>query len=140
MFAFLKRFLRPQNSLLTFLLLTCLVRYLNALNPLTRSTCSLLAVLKLFVLPSSQFLHIFSFPFFSSLSLSLFHLRREYPCDHYTSVITVTLLMTGCPRVEVHATALQLLQILDKRFFGSSVGTLHSDNEKGMNSPTSIHN
>lgn len=41
--------------------------------------------------------------------------------------------MTGCPRVEVHATALQLLQILDKRFFGSVVGTLHSDNEKGMN-------
>ncbi|XP_017861895.1 PREDICTED: protein furry isoform X7 [Drosophila arizonae] len=38
--------------------------------------------------------------------------------------------MTGCPRVEVHATALQLLQILDKRFFGSSVGNLHSDNEK----------
>lgn len=138
MFAFLKRFLRPQNSLLTFLLLTCLVRYLNALNPLTRSTCSLLAVLKLFVLPSSQFCKFSHFHLF--FSLSLFHLRREYPCDHYTSVITVTLLMTGCPRVEVHATALQLLQILDKRFFGSSVGTLHSDNEKGMNSPTSIHN
>lgn len=139
MFEFLKRFLRPQNSLLTFLLLTCLVRYLNALNPLTRSTCSLLAVLKLFVLPSSQFC-TFSHFHFSALSLSPFQLRREYPCDHYTSVITVTLLMTGCPRVEVHATALQLLQILDKRFFGSSVGTLHSDNEKGMNSPTSIHN
>jgi len=65
---------------------------------------------------------VFSFPFN----------YREYPCDHYTSVITVTLLMTGCPRVEVHATALQLLQILDKRFFGSVVGTLHSDTEKGM--------
>lgn len=56
---------------------------------------------------------------------------REYPCDHYTSVITVTLLMTGCPRVEVHSTALLLLQILDKRFFGS-VGPLHAENEKGM--------
>ena len=39
--------------------------------------------------------------------------------------------MTGCPRVEVHSTALLLLQILDKRFFGS-VGPLHSENEKGM--------
>lgn len=42
--------------------------------------------------------------------------------------------MTGCPRVEVHSTALQLLQILDKRFFGS-VASLHSDNEKGMFDP-----
>jgi len=66
----------------------------------------------------------------TSLQISIY-IFREYPCDHYTSVITVTLLMTGCPRVEVHATALQLLQILDKRFFGSVVGTLHSDNEKG---------
>lgn len=60
----------------------------------------------------------------------LFVYYREYPCDHYTSVITVTLLMTGCPRVEIHSTALLLLQILDKRFFGN-VSTLHSDNEKG---------
>ncbi|KAH8379722.1 hypothetical protein KR009_006815 [Drosophila setifemur] len=66
------------------------------------------------------------------LALASIFSAKEYPCDHYTSVITVTLLMTGCPRVEVHATALQLLQILDKRFFGSVVGTLHSDNEKGM--------
>ncbi|KAH8317923.1 hypothetical protein KR067_009778 [Drosophila pandora] len=65
------------------------------------------------------------------LALASIFSAKEYPCDHYTSVITVTLLMTGCPRVEVHATALQLLQILDKRFFGSVVGTLHSDNEKG---------
>ncbi|XP_034102978.1 protein furry isoform X4 [Drosophila albomicans] len=64
------------------------------------------------------------------LALASIFSAKEYPCDHYTSVITVTLLMTGCPRVEVHATALQLLQILDKRFFGSVVGTLHSDNEK----------
>ncbi|CAD7002946.1 unnamed protein product [Ceratitis capitata] len=65
------------------------------------------------------------------LALASIFSAREYPCDHYTSVITVTLLMTGCPRVEVHSTALQLLQILDKRFFGS-VASLHSDNEKGM--------
>ncbi|KAM8710624.1 hypothetical protein ACLKA7_017276 [Drosophila subpalustris] len=69
------------------------------------------------------------------LALASIFSAKEYPCDHYTSVITVTLLMTGCPRVEVHATALQLLQILDKRFFGSVVGTLHSDNEKGRNYP-----
>ena len=44
---------------------------------------------------------------------------REYPCDHYTAIINVTLLNTGCPRSIIHETALQLLQILDKRFFGS---------------------
>lgn len=55
---------------------------------------------------------------------------REYPCDHYTSVITVTLVITGCPRVDVQATALQLLQLLDKRFFGN-VGLLQGEKEKG---------
>lgn len=39
--------------------------------------------------------------------------------------------MTGCPRVEVHSTALQLLQILDKRFFGT-VGPLQGECDKGM--------
>ncbi|KAL9906690.1 microtubule binding protein furry isoform 3-T3 [Glossina fuscipes fuscipes] len=63
------------------------------------------------------------------LALASIFSAREYPCDHYTSVITVTLLMTGCPRVEIHSAALLLLQILDKRFFGS-VGPLHTDNEK----------
>lgn len=38
--------------------------------------------------------------------------------------------MTGCPRVDVQATALQLLQILDKRFFGT-VGLLQGEKEKG---------
>lgn len=55
---------------------------------------------------------------------------REYPCDHYTSVITVTMVISGCPRVDIQATALQLLQLLDKRFFGT-VGLLQSDKEKG---------
>lgn len=48
---------------------------------------------------------------------------REYPCDHYTSVINVTLMNTGCPRAPVHDAALQLLQLLDQRFFGN-VGPL----------------
>lgn len=55
---------------------------------------------------------------------------REYPCDHYTSVITVTMVISGCPRLNIQATALQLLQILDKRFFGS-VGLLQGEKEKG---------
>lgn len=62
---------------------------------------------------------------------AVFLLCREYPCDHYTSVINVTLLMTGCPRVDVHTTAVQLLQVLDKRFFGN-VGPLQSEADKGM--------
>ncbi|XP_058065820.1 protein furry [Anopheles bellator] len=63
------------------------------------------------------------------LALSVIFSAREYPCDHYTSVINVTLLMTGCPRVEVHSTALQLLQILDKRFFGN-IGPLQTENDR----------
>uniref|UniRef100_T1J0K0 DAD domain-containing protein n=1 Tax=Strigamia maritima TaxID=126957 RepID=T1J0K0_STRMM len=46
---------------------------------------------------------------------------REYPCDHYTAIINVTLMNTGCPRANIHETALQLLQVLDKRFFGNPV-------------------
>lgn len=38
--------------------------------------------------------------------------------------------MTGCPRTLVHTTALQLLQILDKRFFGT-IGPLQSDLKDG---------
>ncbi|CAO1322409.1 unnamed protein product [Diamesa hyperborea] len=64
------------------------------------------------------------------LALSSIFNAREYPCDHYTSVITITLLMSGCPRVEVQATALQLLQILDKRFFGTMAPPLHGEKEK----------
>lgn len=64
------------------------------------------------------------------LALATIFCAREYPCDHYTSVINVTLLMTGCPRTMIHTTALQLLQILDKRFFGS-IGPLQSDLKDG---------
>ncbi|XP_055323770.1 protein furry isoform X11 [Sitodiplosis mosellana] len=63
------------------------------------------------------------------LSLATVFSAREYPCDHYTSVINVTVLMTGCPRVDVHTIAVQLLQVLDKRFFGN-VGPLQTEGEK----------
>lgn len=66
----------------------------------------------------------------NKIFLFRFTTRREYPCDHYTSVINVTLLMTGCPRIDVHTTAVQLLQVLDKRFFGN-VGPLQTECEKG---------
>lgn len=65
------------------------------------------------------------------LCVYLLRFRREYPCEHYTSVITVTLVGAGCPRADVQTTALHLLQILDKRFFGT-VGLLHGEKEKGM--------
>ena len=55
---------------------------------------------------------------------------REYPCDHYTAIINVTLMNTGCPRTNIHETALQLLQILDKRFFGT-FSPIASDGESG---------
>lgn len=56
--------------------------------------------------------------------------RREYPCDHYTAIINVTLMNTGCPRKNVQETALQLLQVLDKRFFGN-VGLPPAEGEFG---------
>ncbi|KAG5899998.1 hypothetical protein JTB14_009085 [Gonioctena quinquepunctata] len=52
------------------------------------------------------------------LALATIFSAREYPCDHYTAIINVTLMNTGCPRQVVRDTALQLLQLLDKRFFG----------------------
>ena len=53
---------------------------------------------------------------------------REYNCDHYTAIINVTLMNCGCPRLLIHETALQLLQILDNRFFGT-VLPLDADSE-----------
>ncbi|XP_063392996.1 protein furry isoform X2 [Cydia fagiglandana] len=57
------------------------------------------------------------------MALATIFSAREYPCDHYTAIINVTLMCTGCPRAPVHESALQLLQLLDKRFFGT-VGPL----------------
>ncbi|XP_039287310.1 protein furry [Nilaparvata lugens] len=62
------------------------------------------------------------------LALATIFSAREYPCDHYTAIINVTLMNTGCPRTQVHETALQLLQVLDKRFFGS-VGPLPAEGD-----------
>jgi len=44
---------------------------------------------------------------------------REYPCDHYISIINVTLLNVGSPRSHIHQLALELLHQLDNRFFDS---------------------
>ncbi|XP_024869620.1 protein furry-like [Temnothorax curvispinosus] len=69
------------------------------------------------------------------LALATIFSAREYPCDHYTSVINVTLMNTGCPRAPVHDAALQLLQLLDQRFFGN-VGPLPATElEAGHNDP-----
>ncbi|XP_054276805.1 protein furry-like [Macrosteles quadrilineatus] len=64
------------------------------------------------------------------LALATIFSAREYPCDHYTAIINVTLMNTGCPRTQVHETALQLLQVLDKRFFGA-VGPLPAEGDTG---------
>ncbi|KAG1696979.1 Protein furry -like [Nymphon striatum] len=56
---------------------------------------------------------------------------REYPCDHYTAIINVTLMNTGCPRANICETALQLLQVLDKRFFGSLSPLMDEQGETG---------
>ncbi|XP_063986587.1 protein furry isoform X3 [Diachasmimorpha longicaudata] len=53
------------------------------------------------------------------LALATIFSAREYPCDHYTSVINVSLMNTGCPRAPVQDAAIQLLQLLDQRFFGN---------------------
>jgi hypothetical protein len=61
------------------------------------------------------------------LALATIFSAGEYPCDHYTAVINVTLMNTGCPRTLVHETALQL-QVLDKWFFGA-VGPLPAEGD-----------
>ncbi|CAH0545977.1 unnamed protein product [Brassicogethes aeneus] len=66
------------------------------------------------------------------LALATIFSAREYPCDHYTAIINVTLMNTGCPRQVVRDTALQLLQLLDKRFFGC-VGPLPEGDSDGEN-------
>lgn len=45
---------------------------------------------------------------------------REYPCDRYIAIIIVTIVNVACARIEIQQLALQLLQILDNRFFCSS--------------------
>ncbi|KAK9877860.1 hypothetical protein WA026_020090 [Henosepilachna vigintioctopunctata] len=65
------------------------------------------------------------------LALAYIFSTREYPCDHYTAVINVALLNTGCPRPNVRDTALQLLQILDKRFFGTLSPLTENDLAEG---------
>ncbi|UXI15497.1 Heterogeneous nuclear ribonucleoprotein K [Sarcoptes scabiei] len=45
---------------------------------------------------------------------------REYPCDRYIAIIIVTMINIACSRVKIQHLALQLLQILDNRFFFSS--------------------
>ena len=52
---------------------------------------------------------------------------REYNCDHYAAIINVTLMNCGCPRLIIHETALQLLQILDNRFFGTVLPLEHEE-------------
>merc|ERR1719150_665557 len=56
---------------------------------------------------------------------------REYNCDHYTAIINVTLMNCGCPRLLIHETALQLLQILDNRFFGTVLPLEHEEDLSG---------
>ncbi|XP_046390276.1 protein furry [Ischnura elegans] len=65
------------------------------------------------------------------LALATIFSLREYPCDHYTGIINVTLLSTGCPRAPVHETALQLLQLLDQRFFGDLTPPIPSASSSG---------
>lgn len=41
---------------------------------------------------------------------------REYPCDH-VAMLNLALLNVGSPRMQTHDTAVQLLHLLDTRFF-----------------------
>lgn len=62
---------------------------------------------------------------------------REFPCDHYISIINVTLLNVGSPRSHIHQLAMQLLHQLDHRFFDSrSKSVFNQENEEEKFSPT----
>ena len=55
---------------------------------------------------------------------------REYPCDHYISIINVTLLNVGCPRSNIHQLALELLHQLDHRFFDTCSKSVFNNQDK----------
>ena len=66
-------------------------------------------------------------------------LPREYPCDH-VAMLNVTLLHTGCPRISIHETALQMLQLLDKRFFlDEAIVTDGGEEEDGHKTSLSLN-
>lgn len=44
---------------------------------------------------------------------------RDYSCDRYIAIIIVAIVNVACPRIEIQQLALQLLQVLDNRFFSS---------------------
>ena len=51
------------------------------------------------------------------MALAMIFCLREYPCDHYIAIINLTLTHVGNPRPQVHQMAIELLQVLDSRFF-----------------------
>ncbi|KAH9507150.1 hypothetical protein DERF_011848 [Dermatophagoides farinae] len=55
---------------------------------------------------------------------------REYPCDRYIAIIIVTMINVACPRIEIQQLALQLLQILDNRFFFNSSNNFRDYNSR----------
>ena len=59
------------------------------------------------------------------------NLYREYPCDHYTAIINVTLMNTGCPRSNIHETALQLLQVNCKNLMWCNIYSIWIPLEPG---------
>ena len=62
---------------------------------------------------------------------------REFPCDHYISIINVTLLNVGSPRSHIHQLAMQLLHQLDHRFFDSrSKSVFNQEQNEEKFSPT----
>ncbi|CAG0908931.1 unnamed protein product, partial [Cyprideis torosa] len=63
------------------------------------------------------------------MAISTIFNAKEYPCDHYISIINLTLLNTGHPKAQVQATAFHLLLLLDKRFFCLRSPILHDDVE-----------
>ena len=64
---------------------------------------------------------------------------REYPCDHYISIINVTLLNIGSPRSNIHQLAMELLHQLDSRFFDSK-SVFHQDKYSATTTTTNYMN
>lgn len=58
------------------------------------------------------------------IALATIFCLREYPCDHYVAIINVTLMNVGSQRGNIQQLALQLLQVLDYRFFESKTSSV----------------
>lgn len=72
------------------------------------------------------------------IHMSLLFCDREYPCDH-VAMLNLALLNVGSPRTQTHETAVQLLHLLDTRFFQEPIFYTESAADDMNHSPLPLN-